>query len=514
MQTVTTGHRFWALWLILLGAKVWIATRLPLFGDEAWYWLEGQHLAWAYSDLPGFTAWLARFGVETGGHSSLGLRWPFIALAMAVPLLVRASARRWFDARSGDRAGTWALLLPLLGGLGFLALPDVPLTLAAALCLYAALRLCVRVDAAAAFWLMTGLAMGALSHYRFLPLILAGGLGLLLDAGGRRALRNVRVWVAVGVGALAWLPLLLWNVRHGDAGLHFQLLERHPWALHAEGAWLPASQLFLVTPLLLVALIAGFRMVWRRWREGEAGPWGLILGASILPLVLYLGLAFVADRERISFHWLLQAWLPLLVIVPRVLERWSPGWRSATGALAVAGLLLVLGYTQMATVPSGRRLLADSTAYPDNFAGWTEIATMVRAVPGVMDGRVELVADNFKLGAQLAFALRQPGLRVLDHRLNHKHGRAMQLGLWGQQASLIEPATKPRLLVVEDSAIPRRDRQAYYRALCEQSPHARLLHEVEVDDGTKGFALFVLDETGPGRVGCTVPTENTTPSPP
>ncbi|MCI1709384.1 MAG: hypothetical protein LKM39_02685 [Chiayiivirga sp.] len=122
--------------------------------------------------------------------------------------------------------------------------------------------------------------MGALSHYRFLPLILAGGLGLLLDAGGRRALRDLRVWVAVGVGALAWWPLLLWNLRHGDAGLHFQLLERHPWALHAEGAWLPASQLFLVTPLLLVALIAGFRMVWRRWREAEAGPWGLILGAS------------------------------------------------------------------------------------------------------------------------------------------------------------------------------------------------------------------------------------------
>ncbi|MEW6384186.1 MAG: glycosyltransferase family 39 protein, partial [Pseudomonadota bacterium] len=56
------------LWTLVTAAKLIVAARLPLFVDEAFYWQEGQHLAAAYSDLPGLTAWLARLGVEIGGH--------------------------------------------------------------------------------------------------------------------------------------------------------------------------------------------------------------------------------------------------------------------------------------------------------------------------------------------------------------------------------------------------------------------------------------------------------------
>ena len=44
---------FWALFIVVLGVKIAVAMRLPLFVDEAFYWQEGQHLAAAYSDLPG-----------------------------------------------------------------------------------------------------------------------------------------------------------------------------------------------------------------------------------------------------------------------------------------------------------------------------------------------------------------------------------------------------------------------------------------------------------------------------
>ena len=49
---------FIGAWVILTLVKLVVAARLPLFVDEAFYWQEGQHLAWAYSDLPGLTAWL------------------------------------------------------------------------------------------------------------------------------------------------------------------------------------------------------------------------------------------------------------------------------------------------------------------------------------------------------------------------------------------------------------------------------------------------------------------------
>ena len=52
-EQVHARNGFIALWALLLLAKIVLAARLPLFVDEAFYWQEGQHLAWAYSDLPG-----------------------------------------------------------------------------------------------------------------------------------------------------------------------------------------------------------------------------------------------------------------------------------------------------------------------------------------------------------------------------------------------------------------------------------------------------------------------------
>ena len=85
---------FIGLWVGLLFAKIALAAHLPLFVDEAFYWQEGQHLAWAYSDLPGLTAWMTRLGVALGGDSTLALRAPFLLLAAGLPWLVaRITAR-------------------------------------------------------------------------------------------------------------------------------------------------------------------------------------------------------------------------------------------------------------------------------------------------------------------------------------------------------------------------------------------------------------------------------------
>lgn len=495
MQVLSPGRAFWSLWFVLLLLKLWLAQRLPLFGDEAWYWLEGQHLDWAYSDLPPLTAWLVRFGVETAGPSVLGVRWPFLALAQAVPLLLRAAATRRFGRMEGDLAGVLALLLPLLGGAGFLALPDVPLTFAFALCLLAGLRLVQAVDGPGVAWLAAGLVLGALSHYRFAPLAGAGLLGLLLESGGRRALRDWRVWAALFAGLLAWTPLLVWNLAHANAGLAFQLAERHPWSLHAEGAWLPLAQLLVVSPLLLLLLLATLARAWRGWRAAEPGS-GLLFATSAVPLAGYVLLGFFADRERVTFHWLLQAWLPLLVAAPVAWREWRPAWRRAAVLFAVLCQSVILGYACVASLPVLRADWADSRWYPDNFAGWHEIASELQSRVDVVAGRTELVADNFMLGAQLAFALQRPGLRVLDHPLNHKHGRAAQLALWQAKRPAGGGLDGAVLLVMEDTALPLRARLAHYRRRCAELRGWSDAGQLAVDHGRKRFLLFALEPVG------------------
>ena len=108
---------------------------------KRFYWQEGRHLAWAYSDLPGLTAWLTRVGVGVGGEHALALRLPFLFIAAVIPWLVVRIAAREFEMREAWQAGSLALLLPLAGTLGLLALPDAAMALATLLCMDAGARL-------------------------------------------------------------------------------------------------------------------------------------------------------------------------------------------------------------------------------------------------------------------------------------------------------------------------------------------------------------------------------------
>src|SRR5436190_6591536 len=173
--------RFLLLWTGLLLAKLLLAWRLPVFVDEAFYAWESRRLAWAYSDLPGLSAWLAHAGLSLGGEHALALRLPFLLLASALPWLVVRIARRWFGVDAGWRAGMLAMLMPLSAALGVMAMPDVPLVLASLLCLDAIAALRERVGAIALAELALALAIGPLAHYRFAMVLLAGLCGVVLD---------------------------------------------------------------------------------------------------------------------------------------------------------------------------------------------------------------------------------------------------------------------------------------------------------------------------------------------
>ena len=120
---------FLLLWTLVTATKIFIAARLPLFVDEAFYWQEGQHLAAAYSDLPGLTAWLARLGTEIGGQHVLALRAPFLLLAALLPWLAAHIASRWFGEALGWRAvgvGSASELTAALSGGADLIVASVP----------------------------------------------------------------------------------------------------------------------------------------------------------------------------------------------------------------------------------------------------------------------------------------------------------------------------------------------------------------------------------------------------
>jgi 4-amino-4-deoxy-L-arabinose transferase-like glycosyltransferase len=362
---VRTRQAFLALWLGLLAVKLVLAAQLPLFVDEAFYWQEGQHLAWAYSDLPGLTAWMTRLGVALGGQHPLALRLPFLLVAALLPWLVMRITAREFGALRGWQAGVFAMLLPLAGTLGLLAVPDAAMALATLLCMDAGSRLLREVGAGAALELAIGMAIGALSHYRFIAVLAVGGLVLLLLPAGRGALRDPRVLVAIACGVAAWTPLVAWNLDNAEAGLRFQLVDRHPWAFHADGIDFLAVQALLVTPLLFAALLLA---AWKHRRDAAVVPrYFAWLGALVV--LGFFALGFLADTERVSFHWPLPGYVALLPLLPGVLAAWPRWLRWTTAAVAAAGLAGVLGYYAAVSVPALRAQAAGTGWYPANFAG-------------------------------------------------------------------------------------------------------------------------------------------------
>ncbi|MCD7097536.1 glycosyltransferase family 39 protein [Stenotrophomonas sp. MMGLT7] len=484
-------RNFVILWTLVTAVKLVVAARLPLFVDEAFYWQEGRHLALSYSDLPGMTAWMARLGVEIGGNHLLALRMPFLLVAALLPWLVVRIATQWFGAAAGWRAGSLTVLMPLSATLGILALPDVPMALAAILCLGAGARLLREVEAPSTVELALGLAIGAFSHYRFLGVIGVGLVALACIPRGRQVLLDPRVWVALLIGMLAWLPLLAWNAHHQEAGLRFQLLDRHPWTFQITGLSFLAVQALLVTPLLFVAMAgvalaaarsggtAGTRLQWRYF--------GLVGGIST---VLVFGLGFFTDVERVSFHWPLPGYLALLVAVPVVLNRWARPLRLATLGLAGVGLVGALGYYVAVSVPSVREQAAGHKFYPRNFAGWDTLGAAVREELQAMPDGTRVLADNFKVGAELGFVLDDADIEVLPAPLNDKHGRTVQLRTWG----LLSDGDRdgPRLLVLSPSDNPYKFLLQRYHDLCALVGPLPPPRVVSLDHGYQRFLLMRL----------------------
>jgi len=491
---------FIALWTTVSLLKVAMAARLPLFVDEAFYWQESHHLAWAYSDLPGLTAWLIRLGETVFGDSRLALRLPFLLIAAALPWMVVRITAREFDQRHAWLAGIATLLLPLAGSLGLMALPDVPMALATLLCVDAGARLLRKVSDDGALLLALGLAIGALSHYRFIAVIGVGFLVLLLLRNGRKVLADPRTWIAIAFGAAAWTPLMAWNMDNAEAGLRFQLVDRHPWAFHADGLLFLAIQGLLVTPPLFVALMSAAAE--RRDGTPESRRYLAWLGGLVVLGFFVLG--FFADTRRVSFHWPLPGYLALLPLLPALLDSWVPWLRRTTWAVAACGLVAVLGYYAAVSTPSIRAQSAAMKWYPSNFAGWNDLAAKVRAQQARMPARTRIVADNFKIGAELGFALGDADIRVLDHPLNREHGRAPQLRLWGLQDD--GPADVPTLLVVGASDVEYKYLLQRYHVLCRQLGPLPAPHVVNIDHGRQRYLLFALDgKAKKADAPCTTP---------
>ncbi|MCZ6506968.1 MAG: glycosyltransferase family 39 protein [Acidobacteria bacterium] len=440
-------------------AKIVAAARLDLFGDEAVYWQCAQRPELHHTVLPFMTASLVRLGTWTVGDTTLGVRlcflligalFPFVIHRLALPLV--GEARAWLAAGS-------SLIVPATAHLGLIAVPDVPLLFFAALA-FLGLERATRSGKTGP-WLLAAaaIALGMCSHYRFILVPAGALLYLVTTRNGRAHWSRPGPWILLGGLAVGFLPTLVHTLRSGFGAVDYYLGGRHGEAVQPQAIVSHiAEQGAIITPLLYVALMGVLVDLVRRAVGGDDRA--QLLALLALPnLLVFLVASPFHDVEMLTMHWPAPGYLPLLLYLPGALSRlrrWSSTrlWAAVVGFVPASGALAMLvGIAFLAT---------GGHAYPGmlrGFEGWSELSGKLRSklttIKEGPDQRKLIVAGNYKLGANLEFGLRgEADVLILDHPINHLHGRASAFDHWGiGEIELSERVGQEALVILQRDVV-------------------------------------------------------------
>ena len=210
---------------LITGLKLFFASKLDLYSDEAFYWLASTDLSLGYSDLPFMTALLVKAGSSFTAGSAFAVRLFFLILGSSVPLLIYWIARPMSGQRAALHSALYSICLPLGGLLGLLAVPDVPLVFFGLLAIGFFER-ALRTNRLV-FWLATGVTVGCglSTHYRFFLYPLAAFLFLILFSAERRQWRNPRFFLAVFIASIGLTPIIWFNIGNQLSSFTFYFVE-------------------------------------------------------------------------------------------------------------------------------------------------------------------------------------------------------------------------------------------------------------------------------------------------
>lgn len=273
--------------------------RVPLTGDEAYYWEWSRHLALGYVDHPPAVAWTIR-AFSWLGETPGAVRIGFVVCGVVATLAGAAAATRL--ARGDRRAGAVTALAfaitPLFSMAFGSATPDGPFLAFWTLSMWLALRAFDERRRIDFVWL--GLALGMALLARMFSFALLFGIVMYAFAPARRHLWRDGLALSFGVCALVYVPFVWWNATHDWITFDFTFVGRHvskflllrPLSLYAvqAGAYSPG--------LFIGALVVAFR--------GHA-----LLKWTALPLIgLLTVLAFI---EPVEIHWIFGPYASLCI---------------------------------------------------------------------------------------------------------------------------------------------------------------------------------------------------------
>lgn len=297
--------------LIISLVKLAAAPFFPLIGDEAFYWVWGQHLDFNYTAHPPMIAYFNFILTTVFGHNYLVIRFGAIAIVLIISWLIYLTGRELYDRRTGQMAAVIFNLLPTFFGGGMFLVPQTILFLFWTWSFYLIVKITRTGQGRYWYWLGLSAGLGLISDHIM-------GLFFIGTIFYCAADKNLRCWfsrkepyLAVLLSFLIFLPSLLWT-------LNQELNTFLYWGGKMGGTPRIADnllnffglQMLLYTPpifCLTVWLI--FRGFWKP-KTGCSSPVSLF---SIFSTVVWLPFLLISPLAMVGGHWPATAYLPAIL---------------------------------------------------------------------------------------------------------------------------------------------------------------------------------------------------------
>lgn len=404
---------FWLVFAYLMALRLWYDGTVPPLGDEAYYWIWGQHLSWSYFDHPPLDGWLQGLVAAIFGWSNFSVRLlTWLSLAGTLWILWLWSRLLAPDDRAGWfwQAAVLFLAMPIIFTMSSFAYHDHLLIFFIVATTYVFHGFARDWEAGMRAWpklFLAAVLLGLATLTKYNGIFL--GLGLAAWILWRPKLRGLyltpRLWLAALLAVLIQAPVIYWNLTEGWASFRYHFTERdHLGWDHPNPRQILDFLGAMVVSMSPVVFLALFRIPFMRRSSDDDGR--SLSQAGVLYLVSTLAWAAIALYVYVYIHWNIVAYAALAPIVYRLVSN-----RIAMLLHLALGLTIITVGVLNYTVGPMKLLGFGDTGAAAAF-GWPELATHV-AQQHKQHPDAFLAAARYTYAAQLGFQLHDPDVAAL-----------------------------------------------------------------------------------------------------
>ncbi|PZV12055.1 MAG: 4-amino-4-deoxy-L-arabinose transferase [Pseudanabaena sp.] len=419
--------------LIVLRGVFWLFA--PPNPDEAYYWLWGQHLDFSYYDHPPLQSWLQGWITAWFGKSLLTLR----SLNILTNGLFFYTYYRILKYLYGDRASSyiWWVILAVLAS----PLYNIMLAfawhdhLAISLSLVGA-YLCIRfldeylANGKGTSWRLYGsaiaLSLAHITKYNSLFMTLGLLTAIATDSQSRKLFRDLRLWLCVGIGAIAFLPVFYWNYSNNFLSFRFyanRSVDSGTMLMRLlEPLGFIGISLLMLSPFVAWLLWLGFRAANGLYKR--VAFWTFVIPTSLLMAISFFSTAL--------YYWNIHAYLLLFPLLPLALEddlhsiarsQSMKVTRNKTlkifYGVEIFGLLFATLFVWNSCIfPISAIFGEDGDQDGRMIYGWQEVSAEVQKLSNTLSESPLLITSDYRSSASLAYAMQNPNVTAISKRIS------------------------------------------------------------------------------------------------